>query len=243
LGKKTYKNYIFDLYGTLLDINTNEWSGYLWKKMQEFYGFHGAVYTPVELKKAYFRICREEEEKLAKKYEYPEIQLENVFKKLFEEKGVKVDKKTCVITGQFFRIISTKFIKLYDDTLDTIMTLKEKGKKVYILSNAQQIFTESEIRYTGLYELFDGIILSSDESCRKPDTRFFGILFDRYGLEKSESVMIGNDENTDIGGAKAFGIDSIYLHTDISPGDTDPDKVTATYVFKDGKLSNVLKFV
>ena len=27
-----YKNYIFDLYGTLIDINTNEWSAQLWKK-------------------------------------------------------------------------------------------------------------------------------------------------------------------------------------------------------------------
>lgn len=28
-----YKNYIFDLYGTLLDIHTNESKKYLWEKM------------------------------------------------------------------------------------------------------------------------------------------------------------------------------------------------------------------
>lgn len=39
-----YKNYVFDLYGTLVDINTNENNINLWKKMQEFYAFYGAVY-------------------------------------------------------------------------------------------------------------------------------------------------------------------------------------------------------
>ena len=40
-----YKNYIFDLYGTLVDINTDEWSAQLWKKMAILYGYYGAAYT------------------------------------------------------------------------------------------------------------------------------------------------------------------------------------------------------
>ena len=74
--KREYKNFIFDLYGTLVDIRTNEWSAYLWKKMQEFYAFHGAVYTPVELKKGYFRVAKAMDEEMAKHTDYPEIQIE-----------------------------------------------------------------------------------------------------------------------------------------------------------------------
>ena len=37
-----YKNYIFDLYGTLIDINTDEWSAKLWKSLQILYAYHGA---------------------------------------------------------------------------------------------------------------------------------------------------------------------------------------------------------
>ena len=48
-----YKNYIFDLYGTLIDIKTNENKPYLWQKVADFYRFHGADYTPQELKKEY----------------------------------------------------------------------------------------------------------------------------------------------------------------------------------------------
>ena len=31
-----YNNYIFDLYGTLIDINTDEWNDDLWKKIAIF---------------------------------------------------------------------------------------------------------------------------------------------------------------------------------------------------------------
>lgn len=33
-----YKNYVFDLYGTLIDINTDEWSIDIWEKMAIYYG-------------------------------------------------------------------------------------------------------------------------------------------------------------------------------------------------------------
>lgn len=68
-----------------------------------------------------------------------------------------------------------------------------------------------------LTKYFDGICISSDEECSKPDEKYFKTLFDRYGLEKSESIMIGNDYISDIGGAADFGIDSLYIHQSISP--------------------------
>ncbi len=237
-----YKNYVFDLYGTLVDINTNENNINLWKKMQEFYAFYGAVYLPAELKKEFFRLCREEEEKL-KGYDYPEIKIENVFKKLFTNKGVKMDLKICKIAGQFFRIYSTKYIKLYEGTIEILEYLKEKGKKIYLLSNAQQIFTEYEVKMLGIYDYFDGIVFSSDESCRKPSKMFYNVLFERYQLDKKESVMIGNDWISDIEGAKKFGIDSVYLHTNISPQDTVIENIQANLIIEDGDLKKLKRII
>ena len=50
-----YKNYVFDLYGTLVDIRTNENKAYLWDKMAEIMGFYGAVYERQELKQKYWK--------------------------------------------------------------------------------------------------------------------------------------------------------------------------------------------
>ena len=45
-----YNNYIFDLYGTLVDISTDEYSMDLWEKVALFYSFKGAKYSALELK-------------------------------------------------------------------------------------------------------------------------------------------------------------------------------------------------
>lgn len=233
-----YKNYIFDLYGTLVDIKTNEWKASLWKKMQEFYSFYGAVYTWKELKSRYEELCMEEEKKLTADV-YPEIQVEYIFQRLFEEKAVSMPIESAAIVAQFFRIISTEHIKLYKGVEQVLQLLKRKGKKIYLLSNAQKIFTEKEFEMLGLSRYFDGTVYSSDEGCRKPSSNFYDVVLERYQLKKSESIMIGNDWITDIKGAREAGLDSLYIHTNISPQDTILEKVNSTYMIADGDFCKI----
>ncbi len=237
-----YKNYVFDLYGTLVDINTNEWKSYLWKKMQEFYAFHGADYSWKELKDKYEALCKEKEEKMTE-YDYPEIRVEYVFQQLFSDKGVEVSLETAEITAQFFRIISTKYIRLYDGVEEVLQQLKAKNKKIYLLSNAQKVFTDNEFKMLKLDQYFDGIIYSSNEQCRKPSKQFFDIVIQRYGLKKKETIMIGNDWITDIQGANKAGLDSLYIHTNISPSNTILDKVEAKYIIDDGDFYKISKLI
>ena len=237
-----YQNYIFDLYGTLIDINTDEWSDELWKKLSILYAYHGAIYTHKELADEYGRLVDEEKERVHKRHrEYKDIdiKIEKVFRQLFTQKGVKPTKSQVLFIAEAFRCYSTKYIKLYDGVLDLLDTLKSKGKKIYLLSNAQRSFTENELNMFGLTPYFDGICISSDEECSKPDTNYFKILFDRYGLQKSESIMIGNDYLSDIGGAADFGIDSLYIHQSISP--EIKGECRCTYSVMDGNVFQIKK--
>ena len=227
-----YKNYIFDLYGTLIDINTDENYDELWEEMADFYAINHAEYTPSELKATYHRICKIEEAKHIKKYKkikHHEIDVHNVFKRLYSDRNVKVTTQSVTATAQYFRILSTKYIKLYDGAVEFLTSLRNKGKKVYLLSNAQHDFTYYEILFLDIEKYFDGILISSNEKCKKPDPYFYQILFDRYNLEKSESIMIGNDKSSDIKGANDFGIDSLYFYSNISPREDLTLPNTATY--------------
>lgn len=237
-----YKNYVFDLYGTLVDINTNEWKSYLWKKIQEFYAFYGADYEWKELKNRYESLCKEEEEKI-RNCDHPEIKVESVFQKLFLDKGIKVGMETVEATARFFRVISTKYIRLYDGVEELLQLLKKKNKKVYLLSNAQKVFTDNEFRMLKLDRYFDGVVYSSEEGCKKPSGRFFDVVTERYHLKKSETIMIGNDWISDIQGASDAGLDSLYIHTNISPADTDLDKVKAKYIIPDGDFNKISKLI
>lgn len=225
-----YENYVFDLYGTLVDIHTEENDRNVWEKLALFYGYYGAGYTAWELQQRYFQLVKSGETALkASKQQnmekdihyaheaFPEIQLETVFQELFLEKSVTADKSLVLHTGQFFRALSTEYIHLYDGAKKLLAAIHQSGKKVYLLSNAQRMFTEYELNYLDIAKYFDGILISSDYGTKKPDIRFFQILLDTYHLNPRECIMIGNDAKSDIEGAKAVGMDTYYIYSNLSP--------------------------
>lgn len=236
-----YKNYLFDLYGTLVDINTNEWKRSLWKQMSVIYSMSGAVYTVKELKKAYDQYLEEEIKNVpAEKYStHPEPLIENVFKKLYTEKGVTCSDEIAAFTGRVFRAISLKYIRLYDGVEELFAAIRRHGGKIYLLSNAQRIFTEPEIRFLGIYDEFDDVMISSDEGCAKPDPMFYRRMLDKHHLDPKETIMIGNDAITDIKGSYEVGLDSLYLHTNISP--EVKGELLAKYQIMSGSLEEARK--
>lgn len=224
IGMKEYKNYIFDLYGTLVDIHTNESKASLWKNMADIYSLMGAVYTAKELKKQYKKLVCEEvleiKARMICKYsdetltdEEIEICLENVFRKLFVHKGTEADDMQIRQLGIVFRSLSSGYIRLFEGVPELLVNLKKGGKRIYLLSNAQRVFTEPEMKMLGIYEYFDGILYSSDAGVKKPSYCFYDTLFVKYNLCKEDSVMIGNEYHADIYGAERYGIDSMYVFT------------------------------
>lgn len=219
-----YKNYIFDLYGTLVDIHTNESKASLWKNMACIFSMMGVPYTASELKKEYKRLAGEEftETLLRMRIstgnaelagEEIELLLENVFRKLLSEKGMEMGDVQIRQIGLVFRSLSMGYIKLYDGVPELLSRLRKAGKKVYLLSNAQRMFTEPEMKMLGIYDCFDDIFYSSDAGVKKPSFYFYDALFKKHGLKKEESVMIGNEYRADIFGAENYGIDSMYVFT------------------------------
>ena len=215
-----YTDLVFDLYGTLVDIHTEE-NDLVWEKTAFYFGFYGARYTGPELKRAFETAMRAREARAGQSYEcFPDIPFEEVMAQLFREKGVTEQADTLgVNAAQLFRISSLEYIRLYPGALKALAKLREKGYRLWLLSNAQAIFTAYELRLLGLGDQLDGIYLSSNYQCRKPDLRFYQALIDERKLDVSKTLMIGNDRQTDIAGAKAAGMATLYMHTDLTPRD------------------------
>ena len=228
-----YHNFIFDLYGTLVDIHTHENKTSLWKRLALFYTFQGASYPGRELRNRY-RQLETAARKIPSSYTCPEICAADIFRTLYVEKGIQPTEALLTATGQFFRIESLNILQCYPATIGTLQQLHAKGCGIYLLSNAQRIFTEYELRSLGLWDLFDGILISSDEGCCKPDPAFFQILFDRYGLDFTTCLMTGNERTSDLAGAIAAGIDCCYLHTATSSGSADEPPKKARFTVMDG---------
>ena len=219
-----YENYFFDLYGTLVDIRTDEGEPSLWRDVAEFYSLCGARYTSSELRERYLALCAEETAALALASpklgtEGVEIELRNVFRRLFEEKGLTVSDTRVDDAAVLFRVLSfCRAPRLMEGAKETLEVLRERGARLYVLSNAQSCFTVPELRSLGLLEgVFDGIFLSSDFGMRKPAAAFFGAALRRAGLSASEVLMVGNDPAADVCGAASVGMESRYIHTWQSP--------------------------
>ncbi len=213
-----YTDLIFDLYGTLVDIHTEE-DDLVWEKTALFFGYYGAHYTPDELKTDFLAQMGARKAAAGQSYEcFPDIPVEQVMAQLFRQKGICQQAESFgVQAAQLFRITSTEYIRLYSGVKDALETLRQKGFRLWLLSNAQQVFTAYELRHLQLGQEFDGVYLSSDYGCRKPDLRFFRALLEEQKLDPKDCLMIGNDLDTDIAGAKAAGMDTLYLHTNLTP--------------------------
>ena len=224
-----YTDLVFDLYGTLVDIHTEE-DDRVWEKTAFYFGFYGAHYTGPELKAAFQAAMRAREARAGQSYEcFPDLPFEETMADLFRAKGVTENADTLGINAaQLFRISSLDYIRLYPHALEALAKLRKAGYRLWLLSNAQAIFTAYELRLLGLGEQLDGIYLSSNYKCRKPDLRFYQALIDERNLDVTRTLMIGNDRQTDIAGAKAVGMATLYMHTDLTPRDqAEADKAKA----------------
>lgn len=215
-----YTDLIFDLYGTLVDIHTDE-NALVWDKTALYFGYYGVSYTGQALRTDYESVIASRESVLGQSYEmYPDIPFDAVLADLFRKGGVTENVDILGLNAaQIFRIASTEYIRLYDGVIEALSALRAKGFRLWLLSNAQRAFTAYELRLLGLDKVFDGIFLSSDYQCRKPDIRFFQALLNDKCLDPRKCLMIGNDRETDIAGAKAAGLDTLYMHTNLTPSE------------------------
>ena len=216
-------SYLFDLYGTLVDIRTDESMPSLWKRMALLLSMQGASYRPKELQQAYLAAVAREIERCvllrpAVPLEHVEPDILPVFRSLYEQKGVPCREDRAEDTALFFRTMSmVRPVHLYPHVMTVLEPLRDRGKGVYLLSNAQSAFTLPELRKLGLLPCFDGIVISSDVGIKKPDKAFFEHALSKYYLRPETCVMIGNDQEADMGGAASVGIAGRYIHTNLSP--------------------------
>lgn len=196
----TYDNYVFDLYGTLVDVLTDEESDAFWRKIAKILKGNSD-----EIKFEYKKLCSEKTDEAGKDGEFD---LLDVFEKMLLNHDCKVDEKEFAWK---FRKASIKREKLFPKVKSTLKDLRKRGKGVYLISNAQSCFTRKELDKLSLTSLFDGIVISSEVGYKKPSKAIFDIAFEKFGIDKEKSIFIGNDPIDDIQGAENAGIQTHFV--------------------------------
>lgn len=225
-------NFIFDLYGTLVDIKTDEESDVLWEKIADELCADASEARNIQ--REYLSLCAER-----KIGEDCEIDLNGVFEDLLSSHGK--DKCDAAALAVKFRELATVRLRLFCGVYQMLCKLKQAGAGVYLLSNAQACFTVPELDRLRLTPLFDGIVISSDVGFKKPSRRIFEIFLDRFRLSAENCIYVGNDMRDDILGASSAGLRSIYIHTEQSGRYDGLDLPCPTYTAQDhSHLSKIL---
>lgn len=218
-----YDNYVFDLYGTLIDIHTDEHDIRTWEKWTEWLDEHGYRHAASgEMHETFFEADREAREDAAASWGFtcPEIDVVPIYGEMFRKYGNPTElltREKLYDLGYAFREASREYMRLFPGVPEFMERIHKAGKRAYLLSNAQACYTIPEISFFKLDEMLDDILISSEERCMKPDRAFFDKLAGRYEFDLSRTVMFGDSFENDYSGALSAGWNAIHLAGENSP--------------------------
>lgn len=105
----------------------------------------------------------------------------------------------------------TKMIAQYDYAKDWIRELKDRGYRVYILSNwSKPTYDACLDNELDFLPLVDGAVFSFQEHLIKPDKKIFETICSRYKINPVEAVFLDDNEPNVIS-AKEFGLHAIHF--------------------------------
>lgn len=113
---------------------------------------------------------------------------------------------------RLFAITQTNWV-LEEDTLPTLQKLEADGYRMGLISNAgdDEDVQQLASRF-GIARYFDFIVTSAACSYRKPHPRIFELALSNWYFLPSEAVMVGDNLDADIRGAKSAGLYAIWLN-------------------------------
>ena len=161
--------------------------------------------------------------------------------KLFEDKQITTDQLRKIRFKGFFERVDIRGIDPFAfnaEYLDFIIETSEpyegvvsflKGSKpkykLSIITNGLKEVQRPRLHKTGIYDLFDSIVVSDEIGIAKPGPAFFEYSCQSLSVrhQKSDILVIGDSLNSDIRGGQNFGVDTCWIslgrknESDISP--------------------------
>lgn len=200
---------LFDCYGTLIDILTDERSIGTYRSLSRWLLYQGVRILPDRLRALY--ISRVDEAIRRTGERYPEVRVEEVFAGICAGHSVwEVDcERLGAEAARAFRAASLRRLGVLDKSLRLLDLAGTK--KLGIVSNGQRVFSEQELRVLDLYERFDIIIFSSDLGFQKPDPRIYAAALDRMGLAPQNVLFIGDNCENDVLAPRRLGMQALHV--------------------------------
>ena len=139
------------------------------------------------------------------------------------------------MSARFLEILPTKKL-LFDYTIEIMEYLLEKKYEMHLITNGFEKTQWGKLNNSNLTKYFTHVITSETSNAVKPAKEIFEYAINKAGATLKESIMIGDNLDSDIQGAKNAGMDNIFVnHTNI------PITLTPTYtIYNLKELESIL---
>ena len=124
---------------------------------------------------------------------------------------------------ELFRYDSDQAFEFVQGAEEILRRLRELEMRMAIVTNNLVSEQINKLKQLGIEGYFDVVAISEEIGVSKPDPEIFMITLERLGLQANDVVMVGDSLKSDILGAQAVGIRTVWLnrHSD-SPAHLPP---------------------
>lgn len=187
----------FDVDGTLVDFRASLAVGLL--AASEYLSERtGRIVTPQALQETRDRVSR------SFKGTLNQVRDES-FRQALKERGVDDDEAVAETARRFYDARDAA-LEPYEDVVDTLHTLRERGFTLVAATNGN-----AALMRTPLFALLHHTFTAEQAGVSKPHPRFFELALQHAGAEASRSVVIGDRLDNDVEPAFAAGIPAVLL--------------------------------
>jgi putative hydrolase of the HAD superfamily len=107
--------------------------------------------------------------------------------------------------------VSPLIVKLFPYAIGILEYLSQKDYNLHIITNGFEEVQAVKLRESQMKKYFDKVITSEEAGIKKPEKGIFDYAFKKTGASPEESIMIGDDFEVDIIGAKNVGMAQIFF--------------------------------
>lgn len=132
------------------------------------------------------------------------------FKRIFEHMGADVLAVPAEMEEDFMQRTSSK-PHLFPHSKETL-TYLQNNYQLHIVSNGFDESQAVKMASSGLTSFFQLIVTSETTNYRKPDKRIFEYVLEKLEVEPEVCLMIGDNPDTDILGARDANIDQVLFN-------------------------------